>query len=188
MPHIVVRGADQMERLAKELKAADKKLATRMRKSIRDGVRPAVTDVKKTVTALPVTGARGGGSKARMEQHLSRVKDPTSDKARLRAERRSGLRKTIAASVKTDIRDGGKRAGVRIIVDASKLPADQRTLPKHLNSKRGWRHPLFGNRKRWYAQRGAPWFEPPIRRHVRKIRRTLLVAMEEMAKEIERKV
>lgn len=181
-----VAGADQMRKLARDLKKVDKKLATKLRKSIRDAARPAVADAKTAITNLPVTGSRGGGGTARTEKHLERVKDPTSDKARIRAQRRSGLRRTIAASIKVDIRDGGKRAGVRIIVDASKLPTDQKTLPRRLNSKKGWRHPLFGNRDRWYTQRGRPWFEVSIQRHARRVRKTILAAMDELAKELDK--
>lgn len=188
MPDVRVVGADQMAKLARDLKKVDKKLAAKLRKSIRDAARPAVADAKTAITNLPVTGARGGGAAARTEKHLERVKDPTSDRARIRAQRRSGLRRTIAASIKTDIRDGGKRAGVRIIVDGSKLPTDQRTLPRRLNAKKGWRHPLFGNRERWYTQRGKPWFETSIRRHAKRIRKTIQAAMEELAKEIEKGV
>ncbi|GAA5076700.1 hypothetical protein HNP84_007323 [Thermocatellispora tengchongensis] len=185
MARIEVRGAEQMAELAKRLKGADAKVRRRLSKSIRDGVRPAVADTKRAVLAIPVTGARGGGGKARTEHHLTRVKDPESERARKRAAARSGLRRSIAAAIKADIQTGGRKAGVRIVVDANKLPQDQRTLPRHLNSKRGWRHPLFGDRDRWYAQSGKPWFEVTIRKHVRKIRRTILKAMDELAKEIE---
>ncbi|MEV4159009.1 hypothetical protein [Nonomuraea dietziae] len=187
MPDVRVTGADQFARLARELKKTDKKLAAELRKTIRAATRPAVTSAKAAITALPVKGSRGGGSKARAEQHLSRVKDPANEKAITRAQARAGLRKTIAASIKADIRDGGRRAGVRIIVDANKLPPDQRKLPRYLNTKTGWRHPLFGNRERWYGQRGMPWFEPSIKPHARRIRKSILATMKKMAADLERK-
>lgn len=181
-----VAGAEQMRQLARDLKRVDKKLAAKLRKSIRDAARPAVADAKSAVTSLPVTGSRGGGTKKRADQHLQRAKDPASEKAQARARARAGLRRSIAAAIKTDIRDGGRKAGVRIVVDGSKLPADQRTLPRRMNTKKGWRHPLFGNRERWYGQKGKPWFEPSIRRHVTRVRKTILAAMDEIAAELDK--
>lgn len=187
MTEIKVTGAEQMRKLAADLKKVDKKLATKLRKSIRTAARPAAADAKTAVKSLKVTGSRGGGTKQRADHHLERVKDPTSERAIARARARAGLRRTIAAAIKTDIRDGGRKAGVRIIVDGSKLPQNQRTLPRRMNVKKGWRHPLFGNRERWYTQRGKPWFEPSIKRHVKKIRSTILAAMEEIAAELDKK-
>ncbi|MBB2909325.1 hypothetical protein FHS43_000571 [Streptosporangium becharense] len=182
-----VTGAEQMRKLAADLKRVDKTLAAKLRKTIRDAARPAVADAKTAVRSLPVTGAHGGGGTARTEHNLGRARKPADQRAIARARARSGLRRTIAAAIKTDIRDGGRRAGVRIIVDGSKLPADQRTLPRRLNSKKGWRHPLFGNRKHWYAQKGKPWFEPSIKRHADRIRKTILAAMDEIARELDNK-
>ncbi|WP_433252859.1 hypothetical protein ACQPYK_08560 [Streptosporangium sp. CA-135522] len=186
MTEVRVAGAEQMRKLAADLKKVDRKLATKLRKAIRDAARPAVADAKTAITTLKVTGSRGGGTKQRADQHLQRAKDPTNERAIARARARAGLRRTIAAAIKTDIRDGGRRAGVRIVVDASKLPADQKTLPRRMNNRKGWRHPLFGNRDRWYAQRGRPWFEPSISRHVNKVRTTILAAMDEIAAELDK--
>lgn len=200
-PDLRITGADQLYELNRKLKAVDKKLATKLRKAIRQGVKPAVAATKTAILTLPVEGSRGGGSKQRSKhafrQSFGRVLDKAGDdelgsealvakenRARERAKRGSGLRRSIAAAIKVDIKTGSKTAAVRIMVDASKLPVDQRSLPAHLDDPKGWRHPTFGH-KPWVAQHGRPWFEVTIRRHVGTVRTSILAAMDDLAREVD---
>jgi hypothetical protein len=183
---IRITGADQLARLSKELKTVDKKLPTKLRKAIRDGSKPAVAATKQAILALPVKGTRGGGGTSRAFHHFERSKAKDEDRRRLQAQRRSGLRKTIAGAIKLQIKTGSKTAAVRIVVDETQLPADQRTLPRHLDSAKGWRKPTFGHDP-WTLQRGGPWFESTIRRHVVPVRAAILKAMDDLANEIERR-
>lgn len=186
MVRVEIRGADQLYELNKKLKAADKKLATKLRKAIRTGAKPAVTATKAAVKTIPVTGSPGQGSAERTRYAYARSKVKDREKKQARAQRGSGLRSTIASAIKLEIKTGKTTAAVRIVVDGSKLPPGQRTLPAHLDSKKGWRHPVFGNREVWVAQRGKPWFETTIRKHLKTVQKSILAAMDELAKEIEK--
>ncbi|MEU8270826.1 hypothetical protein AB0B89_27170 [Sphaerisporangium sp. NPDC049002] len=185
MVDVRIAGADQLYELNKRLKGADRKLTSKLRKAVRDGAKPAVVATKAAVKAIPVTGSRGGGGSARQFHHFERSKAKDENKRRAKARRQSGLRTTIAAAIKLDIKTGSKTAAVRIVVDESKLPPDQRTLPRHLDDPKGWRHPTFG-RDPWVAQKGRPWFETTIRKHLGTVRTSILRAMDELAKEIEK--
>lgn len=199
-----VTGANQLYELNRRLKeASDKKLPAQLRKGIRDGAKPAVAATKAAVLAIPVTNSKGGGRRQRerararqlADAALRRVKDEDdlttddiialNERARARARKGSGLRQTIAGALRLVIRTGAKTAAVRIEVNESKLPPDQRTLPRHLDSPKGWRHPTFG-RDPWTHQQGKPWFATTIRKHVGEVRAAVLKAMDDIADYIER--
>jgi hypothetical protein len=185
MVSVEIRGADQLYELNRRLKAADKKLAADLRRAVRAGAQPAVAATKAAVKAIPVTGVRGGGGAAREEHAVSRSKASTEEKRRAKARRGSGLRATIASAIKLEIKTGAKTAAVRIVVDEKKLPPDQRTLPRHLDDPKGWRHPVFG-RSPWVTQKGRPWFETTIRTFAPEVRRSILAAMDDMAKDLDK--
>ncbi|WP_084963756.1 hypothetical protein [Thermoactinospora rubra] len=205
MVDVRITGSEQLGDLAKRLKGAGdqgKGLRKELLKAIRTAARPALQDTRRAVRTIPVTGSRGGGRKQRetkaFRDRFDRVLDRASDdelgsdeleaqeaKIQDRARRGSGLRDTIARSLRLVTKTGSRSARVRIEVDASKMPQDQRTLPRHLDSEKGWRHPVFGNRKKWVHQRGQPWFEVTIRRHAPKVRNDILKAMDDIADKIE---
>lgn len=186
MVSVRIEGAEQLYALNRRLKEVDKRLATKLRKSIRTGVKPAVAATKTAIKTLPITGARGGGAKERKKYVYAQSKAKTKEKRQAKARRASGLRDTIARAIKVDIKTGKKTAAVRILVDRSKLPPSQRTLPGHLDDPKGWRHPVFGDRDVWVAQKGGPWFERTIRRHVGTVRNSILAAMEDLAREVDK--
>lgn len=185
MVDVRITGADQLYELNKRLKEADKKLVTKLRKAIRTGAKPAVVATKAAVKTIPVTGSHGGGGKAREGHHFDRSKAKSEEKRRAKARRASGLRTTIAGAIKLSVKTGARTAAVRIEVDESKLPPDQRSLPRHLDNPKGWRHPTFG-RDPWVAQKGSPWFETTIRKNLTTVQTAILQAMDELAKEIEK--
>ncbi|MGW0805947.1 hypothetical protein [Nonomuraea sp. NPDC002799] len=199
-----ITGAEQLGGLAKRLKDAGpegKKLRKELLKAIRTGAKPALADTRRAVRSIPVTGARGGGRKRREQEAFSRAFDPIHDRAsedemasdefadketraKNRARKGAGLRDTVARSLRLTVKTGSKSARVRIEVDSSKMPEDQRTLPKHLDNPKGWRHPTFGNEP-WVTQKGQPWFEVTIRKHLPAVRAHVLKAMDDIAKKVE---
>ena len=181
---IVITGAEQLYRLAKDLKAVDKKLPRKLNKAIRTGSKPAVVATREAILTLPIKGSRGGGGKARAEHAFGRSRAKDEEKRRAKADRGSGLRQTIARAIKVQIKTGTRNVGVRIVVDEKQLPPDQRTLPRHLDSTAGWRHPTFGHDP-WTHQKGGPWFKSTIRRHAGEVRTLIVAAMDEIAKEID---
>lgn len=203
MVEVRITGADQLAKLAKRLKDAGndgKALRKELLKGIRDGARPALADTRKAVKSIPVTGSRGGGRRQRerrkLDQSLDRIYKRIDDqdfeelveaeeKAKARAKRGTGLRDSVARSLRLVTKTGSRLPRVRIEVDASKMPEDQRTLPRHLDSAKGWRHPRFGDREHWYHQQGKPWFSVTIERHAPAVRASILKAMDDIAKKVE---
>lgn len=204
MVDVRIEGANQLGALAKRLKNAGdggRALRKELLKAVRAGAKPALADTRAAVKTIPVTGARGGGRARREKKQfgdtfgriLDRAGDDElgsdelitkEDRARGRAKRGAGLRDTVARSLRLVVKTGSRTALVRIEVDASKMPEDQRTLPRHLDSAKGWRHPVFGH-KPWVAQKGRPWFAVTIRKHLPAVRANVIKAMDDIAKKIE---
>lgn len=166
--------------LAKDLRKAGKTdLRKKLRKQIADAGRPVLDDVKAAVREVPVT-SRGGGSAQRLKYNVGRA---TTARAKASAGRRvAGLRATIARATKLQV----TARGVRFVVQSSQLPEDQRTLPRHLDSERGWRHPVFGDRDVWVTQKGRPYFAVTIKKQAPAFRRAIVTAMEQIRQELER--
>jgi len=182
---ITVAGAHQLRDLAKALKAAGRNdLHKELRKAIRKGARPAMQATKTAVRTIPVTGSHGGGAKQRIGFHEGRSKIADEAKRRAKAERKAGLRSTIAAAISLKVKTISRRAAVRIEVDEKKLPPDQRALPWALDSSRGWRHPTFGHKPQVH-QKGQPWFATTISKFAPQIRADVIKAMNDIANKIE---
>jgi len=176
-----VEGVDQYRELAKRLKAngpKGKELRKRLRRRIAEAGQPVVDEVRTAVRGLNVT-SHGGGAGQRRRFNVDRTR--TERAARAAARRSAGLRDTIASA--TRLQQTAK--GVRIVVNSNRLPHDQRNLPRHLDSAKGWRHPVFGNTSHWVTQKGGPYFGATIRRRAPKFRQAVLEAMEETARDIE---
>jgi hypothetical protein len=182
-------GAQDYRALAKRLRVAGKRdgrgdakrsLRAALRKQITDAGKPIVDEVKATVRTLPVKGTRGGGTKKRRDFNVSRA---TTERAQGYAKRRkAGLRASIAAATRLQV----TAKGIRIIVDSSKLPEGQRTLPRHLDSAKGWRHPVFGDTHTWVGQQGKPYFGVTIKKRAPAFRKAILGAMETIKTELEK--
>lgn len=184
---VKVTGANQLRDLSKALKTAGRgDLRKRLGKAIRTAGRPAVQATKQAVRTLPVTGSHGGGRARRREFHAGRSKIADEEKRRAAAERRSGLRRTIAAAISLKVRPSGKKTGVRIVVNADRLPEDQRALPWALDRPGGWYHPTFGHDPDVHQQ-GRPWFSATLRRHAPRVRMEIGKAMADINKKITRR-
>lgn len=166
--------------LAKKLRQAGRKdLRKELRQKITEAGRPVLDDVKAAARDIPVT-SRGGGRAQRRKYNVERA---TTDRAKASAARRgSGLRATIAAATKLQV----TAKGVRFVVQSSKLPPDQQSLPRHLDSERGWRHMVFGNRDVWVAQKGRPYFAVTIKKRAPAFRRAILTAMEKIRSDLDK--
>ncbi|GIH27612.1 hypothetical protein Aph01nite_59220 [Acrocarpospora phusangensis] len=173
---IYIAGTEELVALARRLKeTGQKELHKELGKAVRKVSTPIVGDLKQAVKAIPVTGSRGRGSRARAEFDLDRMKKLTEKNA-LRAASRAGLRDTIARAIRSDLKLSGRSPGVKISVKSQMLPQDQRSLPKKLDSPNGWRHPVFGNRENWVNQNGRPWWMTTIKPHADKARDEILDA------------
>ena len=100
---------------------------------------------------------------------------------------------SIARGIRSVVKTGGRsdQVGVRVSTNAAAtLPPEHRSLPRLLD-KGKWRHPLFGDRERWYAQATtrAGWFERVALTHqptaTRRIHGVLMDFTDELARRIE---
>lgn len=181
-----VSGADDFKRLAAKFKAAGKdgaavrkKLTATIQKRlsrITDEQKAAALRVKMHVKSSTDNKRRGvkstGGTKRRQAFH---------EAARLRGRKPRapkgghGLRAATARAVKSKVNYTGRKLGARVFVDPSAMPPSQRSLPKHMDNPRGWRHPTFKNRtgRGWVTQYGEPYFSGPIAKYRDAVRREI---------------
>lgn len=95
------------------------------------------------------------------------------------------LRSVVAAGVHTYVRTG-KNPVVGLEAKKTGLPRNFANAPKRLNSRKGWRHPVFGT-GRWVTQRGDPdWFDRPIDQRRDEYRRAVEKALQSVADRIGR--
>ncbi|HEV2778544.1 MAG TPA: hypothetical protein VGX25_04015 [Actinophytocola sp.] len=166
MVAVKVVGTQQFTDLAHDLKRLGRRdLLRELSRSLRAGAKPVEDAMRARVQGMSSTGSRGGASAraARAAQLVRRRKNLT-EKVKLAAHRRSGLRAAVARTVQTQVRTAGSTASVRIRSNSALMPADQRKLPRHMNKGR-WRHPVFGNVEVWVTQTVSPdeWFDQPAR-------------------------
>jgi hypothetical protein len=177
-------GGNDFMALAKRLRQAGpqgKQIRRELTKELQRGLAPVVADVQDSVRGVPVKGARGSGTVARRRfMNAAEMRRLAKARARGRQTRArrggnlaTGLRDSIARGVKGRVQYSGHRYGAQIVAHTSGLPQSQRRLPRHLDSPRGWRHPVFGNREVWVSQYGAPWFAVAIKRHEGHLRRVV---------------
>jgi hypothetical protein len=181
------QGYDEWRRTAKALRGAPKELRANMRKQIMQAGRPVLDEVKEAARTIPVTSSRGGGARRRQyyatfrSEQAARKAGRDVEVAISRAIRRKhGLRQAVANAAKLQIR----ARGIRFVIDAGSLPPSQRSLPRHLDSEKGWRHPVFGNREEWVHQQGRPYFGSTISKRAAEFRRAALTAMDETFRKI----
>lgn len=76
----------------------------------------------------------------------------------VKGEKHTGLRRDVASGVfiASVVEKDGAR-GVRIMT--SMPDEEEAIIPRGLDSRRGWRHPVFGDKSSWVTQHGAySWF------------------------------
>ncbi|RKT49361.1 hypothetical protein [Saccharothrix australiensis] len=184
MPGFHVAGTDAFRRAAADLRAAGRgDLTRKMTAGMRRAAAPVVTEMQDRVRGVSTrtvragrrlattrTGRRGGASARQARAaHALRTRRRLTDRARITAHRRSGLRDTVARATGATASTSPTRAAVRIRAAQARMPADQRKLPRHLDKGR-WRHPTFG-RAPWVTQVVTPeWFSGPRRRHGPRVR------------------
>jgi hypothetical protein len=164
MTRLEIKG-DDLRKLTKDLRkhADGKRLAKELRTELRKTAKPFVPAVRRAIATLPSKGenARRG-----------------------RVTLRKRLQKATALRVTT----GGRAAGVSIIVSGKKMPDRQGSLPSYVegtNRRRQWRHPLFGDAERWYAQSAHPFFFKAVRPAEEEAARAAQSVVERIAREVE---
>jgi hypothetical protein len=157
-------------------------LRKQLNKSIKDAGRPIVENVRNAAQGLHSNSSHGGGARQRQKYAASRAR---TERAAANALRRSGsLRRRVASATTLE----STQRGVRFVVRSAQLPPDQRSLPRHMNSEKGTRHPVFGNRDNWVSQtwRPAGFFSKTISQKSHDFRRYIGAQLEEIKKQIDR--
>ncbi len=174
-------------RLSRHLKAVAPELRKDMRRRINAACKPIVTEMRANVMGLAVHGggtaggygiagaksstslsAVSSGGMARAQHSLRRgfthsgytAMDVARGQRRTAsALRRSGLRRSVAASVRIIQRDSFSGTAITVKSEGSRMPADQTKLPAYMD-KGTWRHPVFGHTNSWADQYATPvgWF------------------------------
>jgi hypothetical protein len=169
--NVRITGTGQLLDLQRRLRrAAGPEVAAAMQRRIRRAAEPVQRDLQATVRALPIRG-QGTGSGPRRDR-----------RADGRAHRVAGLRETIARAIRISVRTTGN-PGARLWIDRSRIPPDQRSLPERLDEGR-WRHPVFGNRRRWVTQYAAPWWGVTIRRHETRMRAAVARVLDDVERRL----
>lgn len=192
-------GKQARDLAAKLRRAGRADLRRNLRKAIADAGKPVLDEVKAAVRELRVTStgvgskhfahadsSHGGGTGQRRAHNVAKARatgKATLEKAQERAgRRRAGLRESVAGAVKLQI----TAKGVRFVVSSAALPSDQQSLPRNLDRAKGWRHPVFGNREVWVAQRGGPWFAETLKKRAPEFRAAIVDAMEQTKADLEK--
>lgn len=177
-----VQQVQQFRDLSKRLKEKGRgDLRKQLNKAIKEAGTPIVQEVRDAAQGLHTTSSHGGGSLQRRRYAASRARTERAAAAALRRD--GGLRRRVASATKLE----ATNRGVRFVIRGAQLPPDQRSLPRHMNSEKGLRHPLFGNKERWYLQKFAPagFFSKTISQKSHDFRRKIGAQMEVVKKQIE---
>ena len=163
MAAVQIEGADQIRALAASLDTAGPQLRKALASNLRSVAKPIVAEMRAVVKEGG-GGSHGSGARARAAYRLSRSKSQRPSAA-ASAERRSGLRATIAAATGSSATTGPDRTNLTFRMRSSQLPPDQRVMGKSWNRPGGWRHPVFGHDV-YVNQTGRPYFDSVIKANV----------------------
>lgn len=188
MLEVDVKSADFVA-VSRALKREAPHLRKALFKEIRSACRPLVVDLRQAIKAVGTEVTSQSSSRAAYRLGKRRGLDGYGLRVAAGKELgRSGLRDSIARSVRIVVKDSGysSQVGVKVKADTSYLPADQRKLPRYID--RGeWRHPVYGNTNAWVSQTTTPnWFTGTTQKHRAEIVRKVGVAVEQAAQHIAR--
>jgi hypothetical protein len=137
---------------------------------------PVVKDLKAAVEKVPVVGFPAAMGAARRNRSFT-MRTPAKN-----------LRVTIARVIESQVTTSGSSPKLTIRVNAARLPASIQSLPRYLDAsnRKGWRHPVMGNRQVWVNQQGKKWWWPTIEPHLKNIRAEVDTALDHVREQIER--
>lgn len=195
-------GSEELRVLASKLRSAGNgELRRKLTSAIRRAGQPAVDAARNAIldksfesegVVVRVPGQRfrpparrshGGGYKQRMKAQVERA---STEVAKNRARKRdTGLRSTIARNVKVTSTTSGSaaRVGVKIVVPKNIVPGWQST-GYDTEKESGWRHPVFGNKNVWVAEKAGPWFSNAIKSQTGTVRQQIAQAIADTTREI----
>ena len=196
-------GLEGFDLFAAAYKQAGPKLRRDMAKAIRKQPPALLSELKSAAAGLDVRDmgsegvktrrSGGGGSRQRALFDTAKALAKKAENGTLTGDQidktyekklaSSGLRAKVAASIKLTFSTVGGEFSMKVKTNARSLPPDQQSLVRRLNSRKGWRHPLFGDTERWYTNKAFPeaWWAEISNRHKALVRRDIEKAFEDWA-------
>lgn len=166
MLSFTVQGAAELRELSQRLKRAKGTLRAELTRAFRTAGADTLRRVKRNMTGMQIKGYRAGGTPFR--EHRAG----------------KGLRRRIAAVTEFDVRTAADPR-VRFQVRTDRL-GDAKNIPWHLDSGKRFRHPIMGNRSKWAANSGKPWFYNEIRGDMDRLKDECEKAIQKTVQTIER--
>jgi len=161
MPHADIRvdlnsrGAT-LRTIARELRDMDDAKVTGLfRRRMEDAARPFPLRVRRAVLAIPVTG-----------------------------KKQTGLRARIALCAGTASWVRGRTASVAVEMNPRLMPPGEMSLPLMMEGAKRWRHPVFGDRENWVTEPPHPYFQVPVQPFGRAAGEALKAALEDITRQI----
>lgn len=183
--HIKVQGQENLRRAATRIREAGRTdLRREMVREMKAAGEEILVDQRAEVRGLAVSGQpfyRSGMRQVRGADGAVR-QVPVRRRPNTRS---TGLRDQVARSLTLEVKTAGSPR-VTFVAKRERMPAGKESLPRHLDNPKGWRHPVFGNREMWVAQKGGSWFWPPIKRKIRVFRQRIDQAVTTVVDIIER--
>jgi len=167
MLSLTIVGTGQFQDLSLRLRRARGTLRAELTKAFKEAGEDTLRRVKLNMTTMQIKGYRAGGRQFR--EHRSG----------------KGLRRRIAAVTELEVRTGSDTPRVKFVVRTDRL-GDAKNLPFHMDSGKRWRHPIMGNRSKWAANSGKPWFYGEIRSDLDLFKAECQKAIDKTVQSIER--
>lgn len=147
----------EFQRVVEALRELDKTFPGKLRKGMQDAVKPVVNKAKANMLAMPVK--RGGGN---------------------------DIRRKVARGIRVRAALGNASKDARIRIITTVPDADMAAIPRGMNSPKGWRHPVFGERSEWVVQHAARpgWFLDPMQLNREYVRDEIEKLVDEAAKKV----
>ena len=144
MLSLTIVGTGQLQDLSLRLRRARGTLRAELARAFKEAGKDTLKQVKLNMTTMQVKGYKAGGRQFREHRPGK------------------GLRRRIAAVTELEVHTGSDTPRVKFVVRTDRL-GDKKNLPYHMDSGKKWRHPIMGNRSKWAANSGKPWFYDEIR-------------------------
>lgn len=168
-----VTGQEKFRRAAHQMAVANRTVQGEVAKGFRAAARPIVGAIRAEVRSDKGSSERGRHastidrqlhvlSRVRQNKATGRYTERQIRSINKRLTRLESLRENIASAAGATASGGAVKASLAFRVRAGQLPPSQRKLPRRWDSPAGWRHPVFGNRDIWVAQKGHPYFRSTI--------------------------
>lgn len=162
-----VIGGRQLRDVAKALREAGRTdLQRQVSKAVKAQAEPTLKDLRQSARTASVRGHRAGGTP------FTHAVTPKH------------LRERMAAATGVEFRANKRETRVSFHVTPARM-GGARVVPRYIDLGRPWRHPVMGDREKWAASEGKPWFFAPIKDHLPDIRRGISDALDEITRSIE---